>query len=141
MKHYLAYWKWEDWQARGKESAYHSNAETMLNMNPGDQLWLFTRDKIRDTIHVVRRIDIQERKNMRGAEPWKYGVFGSGPCLQPSKSLKGDWLEVFDRIATKRGTNLKSKWAGKLAQRVQKPRQITAESADLLWNEWEKRNP
>ncbi len=141
MKHYLAYWKWEDWQARGAESAYHSSAAIMLSMNPDDQLWLFTRNKSRDTIQVVRRIDIQERKNMRGAEPWEYGVFGSGPSRQPTKSPNGDWLKVFDGVATIRGTHLKSKSAGKLAQRVQKPRQITADSADLLWNEWKKRNP
>ena len=128
MKYFLAYWKYKDWSdTRDEPPAYHADAEILEDMTPGCELWLFTRKRGKQTIHVIQRIEIDSRP----LPPKKraYAVAGEGLANLRTIQLTqtaidtetNSWLEVLSQMITVHGTPLKSKTAGKFAQRVQRP--------------------
>ena len=146
MKYFLAYWKYKDWSdTRDEPPAYHADAEILEDMTPGCELWLFTRKRGKQTIHVVQRIKIDSRP----LPPKKraYAVAGEGLANLRTIQLTqtaidtetNSWLEVLSQMKTVRGNYLESDTAGGFARKFMCPRQIKPESAALLTVEWQTR--
>jgi hypothetical protein len=103
----------------------------------------------KQTIHVVQRIKVIPYSSAPVTKKKEFVAVGAGLANKKTieateKAIEGDdkkdcWLGVLSRIETARGTLLKSDTAGKVAQRVESPLEITRESADLLAEEWKDR--
>jgi hypothetical protein len=151
MKYYLAYWKYKDWldTRYDNPTAYHSSADIIEDITPGSELWLLTRKRNKQTIHVVQRIKVIPYSSAPVTKKKEFVVVGVGLANKKTieatqKAIECDdkkdcWLEVLSRIATVRGKLLKSDTAGKFAERAQSPREITGESAALLAEVWKDR--
>lgn len=139
--HYIAYWKWADYEGHDDQDAHHSNAPILTRMGRGDVLWLFTRQPDSQKIHMVQRIKIEKAGPALAKSSWAYGVSGYGNLQNVKAGTHPCWLEAIGRASTARGTKLRSKSAGKLCQKVQSPRQLAIESGEVLDAEWKKRIP
>lgn len=137
MPHYIAYWKWPDYCGKDQQNAYHSKSTVVEQMKEGDVLWLFTRKPDTQTIHMVQRIVVKEKGRTASFKPRIYWVQGEGELREAATWSKNeDWLRVFDKVKTAKGTSLASNSAGELAQRFMQPRQIDLESAHALEKRW-----
>ena len=144
---YLAYWNYKDWvDTRNEPPAYYSDAGILEDMAVGSELWLFTRKRGNQTIHVVQRIII-ELHPLPPPGGKRYAVAGEGLANPRTIQLtqtaidteSNSWLGVLSQMITLCGKHLASETAGGFARKFMCPREITAESAEMLTAEWQTR--
>ena len=104
----------------------------LKKITPGSELWLFTRitrNPKKKTIHVVQKIKVKLDSPPFVEKKRKYVLVGVGlanaTTIEATKKAINDdnkkdcWLEVLSCMETVCGKLLKSRTAGKFAQRVE----------------------
>lgn len=134
-RHFIAYWKWADWNLRKDDVPdYHSNARILNSVVIGDVFWVFTRNPAAQTLHLVEAFRIITKKREFAVPPWRYGVEGKRifPATFRSRWLGRDWANTCFELVAMNGRLLDSTSAGQFCQRVQRPREVNQHSSDSL---------
>lgn len=134
-RHFIAYWKWADWNLRKDDAPdYHSNARILNCADIGDVFWVFTRNPAAQTLHLVEAFKITNKKPEYAVPPWRYGVEGKRifPATFRVRWLRRDWARTCFDLVTMKGRPLGSTSAGEFCQRIQQPREVNQHSSDSL---------
>lgn len=134
-RHFIAYWKWVDWNFRTDDTPdYHSNARILNSVDIADVFWIFTRNPAAQTLHLVEAFKITNKKQEYAVFPWRYGVQGERhfPEAFRHRWIRRDWARICFQLSTMEGRPLGSTSTGQFCQRIQQPREINQSGSILL---------